>query len=584
MPTLTSAPVVRSAPASPAGLTRRQRLDRMFSAHWTEMTINRAKWSQLNDAVRPSRARWCATTSPMAPASQGRILNNVAGRSLRTWSSGAMGGLSNPATEWFELTTTDHALDQLSTVKVWLTDVRDRILSVMDRSNFYAEAEVVYADIALFGTASMAIEEDAETTVRCEAQAIGSYAIGHDNKRRVNRFFREWYETASSMAEKFGDKNLSGPVRNALARPEGTDRFLVRHAIYPNDDYSKSGGEVDATRKAWKECYWEPATTADTSDRFLLESGYDTFPLAVPRWGPISPAETYGMDCPGMLALGDILMLQEMERQGLNGLRKTVSPPTVSGPGWKNKQIYSVPGANNVEDGTQGDPTLREMYQIRLDLDRLERKIERVENRIEDAFFVNLMSPLLDRITDEAQQPTAAQSYIARDEQYGLLGPVIERMADDFHDPAIDRIFGIMWRRGEIPPPPEEMAGKPLRVRLRSRMVNAQKSQGVAAIERHFQFLASVATTVPQLAPMLDIADGDEAGRIHAAALGVPPSVTRDVDGTAAVRAARARQQQAAAMTEALPAVAGAAKSLGDTDMTKDSALTRLLGGAANGR
>lgn len=580
----TTAPKVRAvAPANAAGLTKRQILDRKFLAHWQERGQMVGQWQQVNDAMRPARARWIASTGVTAK-SQGRILNNIAGRSVRTWSAGAMMGLSNPASQWFEITTTDYALDQLAAVKAWRTDVRDRILAVMDRSNFYTEAEVIYADVAMFGTACMSIEEDSETTIRCTAHAIGSFAIGHDSKRRVNQFYREWSMTAAQMAEMFGRDALSEQVRTALDRPDDQARFTVRHAIYPNASYSATAGAVDSTRKAFAECYWEPASTSDASDRFLRESGYDAFPCPTPRWGPLAPDDVYGTDYPGVMALGDALMLNEMERQGLNGLRKMVTPPTVSGPAWKNKQIWSVPGANNVEDATQGEPTLRAMYEVALPLQFLEAKIERVENRIAEVFYVPLMTPLLDRLQQDNEQPTAAQAYIARDEQYGMLGPVIERMADDFHDPAIDRIFGIMWRRGEIPPPPIEAEGRPLRVRLRSRMADAQKSQGTTAIERHMQTLIAVAANAPQLAPILDTLDGDEAARKLGEARGVPPTVVRDEAQTAEVRRARAAAQQAAQTAAAAPGIAKAVESLGKTDMGKDSALTRLVGAAGAAR
>lgn len=571
-------PSAQTTPA--AGLTKRQRLDRRFSAMWSDMTPMRTQWDAILRAVT-GRSLASIQSTPR-PWSQGNILNNCAGRAYRTWRSGSIAGLMPSTQEWFELTTTIHELDQLQDVRVWRASARDRMLAAMDRSNFYAEAEGVCGYLGLLGTAAMSIEEDAETSIRCETYANGAYAITHDSRRRVNAIAREWLWSAEQIAGEFGKDQCSEQVRKALDEKNETAKFLVRHMVYPNDGYSAGASDVDATRKKFSECYWEPSTPTDAVDRFLREGGFDSFPFAVPRWGPLDPNNWYGVDYPGAMAHGDIQMLQEMERQGLNGLRKEVSPPTTSGPAWKNKQLYVVPGAHNVEDGTQGDPTVRAIYQVNMlaALDKLEAKIQRVEGRIEDAFYVPYLAPLLMRLMQQNEQPTAAQAYMVKDEQYGMLGPVIERVNDDFVDPCIDRIFGIMWRRGEIPPPPPAMRGAPLRVRLKSRMADAQKSVGVSNIERHMQFLTAMVAAAPQLAPVLDTFDADEAARIHAESQGVPPTVTRDEDATEALRATRAQAQQQAQVAEAAPQIAGAAKALGDTDMTKDSALTRLVGAA----
>ncbi len=41
-----------------------------------------------------------------------------------------------------------------------------------------------------------------------------------------------------------------------------------------------------------------------------------------------------------------------------------------------------------------------------------------------------------------------------RDEKLVMLGPVLERPHDDLLEPLIGRVFQIMARAGEIPPPP----------------------------------------------------------------------------------------------------------------------------------
>ena len=88
--------------------------------------------------------------------------------------------------------------------------------------------------------------------------------------------------------------------------------------------------------------------------------------------------------------------------------------------------------------------------------------MEQVRGEIRDHFFQPYLTAMLTRLAEEAQQPTLGQAYLARDEALAQFVSVIERFTDDFIDPAINRIFAILWRRGMLPPPPDSLQGKPL--------------------------------------------------------------------------------------------------------------------------
>jgi len=576
-------------PPDTSGLSKRQRLDKLHGALWQEMSPLRTKWALIGQTVLPSRPKWCVTSQP-APAF-GAILDNEAFRASRTMAAGFMSKLSSPYSQWFALTTMDATLDGMASVKRWLSDVRDAVLMVMERSNFYTEAETLYWDCGLFATAAMSIEEDAETVIRCETHAIGSYAIAQDSRRRVNHFAREWQDTAGNLAEAFGYDQLSAQAKRAITDKNETAKFTVRHMIYPNDGWDTQRSEYDATKKRFAECYWEPSSPLDDK-QLLREGGYDDFPVAAPRWGPLAAGEVWGNCAPGFATLGDALMLQEMERQTLNAYRKEVSPTLVGGPSWRNKTVYATPGAVNVEDGVQAGqkPSLQPMNEVRVRFDQIEAKMEQIRWRIRQGFYADIMAPIL---SDERnQRATAAEIYQTRDEQYGMLGPVVTRQSDDFHVPAIDRIFGIMARRSAadwavgrdselLPAPPPELQGRALRVQLISTMAQAQKSIGVTALERHMLFVGQMAGMYGQ--PALDNTDADEVIREHAQATGVPPKGTRSPEETAQVRDARAQQMAAQQAAAAAPQMADAAKKLSETKLNQDSALDALAQAGAGG-
>lgn len=583
MPATATKPIQKTS-----GLTKRQRLDRMHGALWTERGGMLAKWNTIGTNVLPSRPKWTATQGSQTAPAFGSILDNTAGLALRTLSAGLMSKLSSPSVKWMAVAPMSRALVDNANSMRWCDAATDAVLDTMEHSNFYTEAETLYSDCALFGTAAMAIEEDPETIIRCEAHPIGSYGIAQDSRRRVNTFAREWTWTAAQVLDAFGPEYLSDTVRQLIEADNEQVKVTIRHLIYPNPEWRPESAATDSKRKRFAECYWDISEQTD-SERFLRESGYDDFPLVVPRWGPLAAGDVWGNCQPGALAIGAVLSLNEMRRQTWNALRKQVSPVTVSGPAWRNKTIYSIPGANNVEDmATQGDPSLRAMYEVKIPYAEIEATMEQVRGEIRAAFFADIMAPIL--LDERNQRATAAEIYQTRDEQYGMLGPVVTRQSDDFHAPAVDRILGILvrlsqadWAAGNdsmyLPLPPVELQGEKLHVKLNSTLAIAQEGVAVTAIERHTLYAGQMIQLYGPAAGDND--DPDELMRLHAKATGVPPKGTRSRDESAQVRTVRAQQQAAAQAAAAAPGVAKAAKDLSETKLNQDSALDALAAAGA---
>ena len=60
---------------------------------------------------------------------------------------------------------------------------------------------------------------------------------------------------------------------------------------------------------------------------------------------------------------------------------------------------------------------------------------------------------------ERRQQAVRSATEIAerRDEKRVMPGPVLERLRDDLLEPLIGRVFQVMARAGQIPPPPSLM-------------------------------------------------------------------------------------------------------------------------------
>jgi len=141
-------------------------------------------------------------------------------------------------------------------------------------------------------------------------------------------------------------------------------------------------------------------------------------------------------------------------------------------------------------------------------------------------------------------------------------------------DPAIDRIFNIMNRRGMLPPPPEELQGQPLRVEYTSVMAQAQKAVGIGSIERFVGFIGNMtAAGFQQAADKLDV---DQAIDEYGDMLGVPTTITKSDEQVQAEREQRAQQQQAAQSLQIGTGAADIAKTLSQAGTGDPNLLTSI--------
>lgn len=156
-----------------------------------------------------------------------------------------------------------------------------------------------------------------------------------------------------------------------------------------------------------------------------------------------------------------------------------------------------------------------------------------------------------------------------------MLGPVIERLQSELHDPTIDRTFAIMLRAGMLPPPPQEIQGMNMKVDYISTLAQAQKMVGTQSIEETIAFAGNVAQVMPTI---LDNIDYDDAIREYAEMKGVPPTMMRTQEELQAIREQRAKEQQARELAAAMPQMAESAKTLSETQVNGGNALDAVMG------
>jgi hypothetical protein len=506
------------------------------------------------------------------------IINGTPTKAAGVLAAGMQGGLTSPSRPWFRLSLADTELLENEDVKSWLQFVRDLMLDVFARSNFYGSVHGIYEELGVFGTGAMLIEEDLDTVIRCKPYTIGEYYLGLSRLNRPEILYRRFTMTATQLISEFGKGNVSESVRKAVTDKQGESKFTVIHCIQPRNE--RDVGRVDSANMAFESVYFEEGSpenkTPDNEsrdDKFLRISGYRGNPFVAPRWSTIG-GQTYGR-CPGMDALGDSKQLQKMETKKLKALDKLVDPPMNAPPSLKKVGGGTiVAGGVNYVDVTQGQQSFSPAYQVQINLQDTAFEIDRVERRIERLFFNDLFLSII----AEEKTMTAREVIERSSEKLIMLGPTLERLQTELFDVIIDRTFEIMDNFGMIPPAPPEIQNFPLKVEYISILAQAQKLAGLTGIETLVGTVGGWASVNPEV---LDKIDFDEAVDEYGETIGTPAKLIRSDDDVAVIRQQRAQQLAQAQAQEQAAQMAETAQVASQTPVGggEDTMLDTLIGG-----
>jgi hypothetical protein len=568
--------------------SKRRRYEILRSQLESERSSFISHWRDLGDYILPRRPRFFTTDVNRGDRRNQKIIDSTATLAARTLQSGMMGGVTSPARPWFRLTTPDPGLSEYASVKDWLHTVTQRMIYTLLKSNIYNVLPITYADLGVFGTAAMSIEEDMENVIHCHSFPVGSYTIGKDARGAINVFHRDFRMTVRQVVERFSKRkpngdidwsNISDYVRNQWETDQTEAWVEICHIIEPNPEYDPN--KLHSKYKKFSSCYYERGSTNASSsnyltdsdpDRLLSEKGYDLFPILVPRWG-VTGEDVYGTSCPGMDGLGDIKQLQLGEKRGAEAIEKKIRPPMVAPTSMRNTRSSILPGDVTYTDVREGQQGFRPAHEVNISLVELENKQDQIRRRIQRCFYEDLFLMLA---TSDRRDFTAREIDERHEEKLLALGPVLEQLNQDLLDPLIDILFDIMNRQGLLPEPPQELQGVPLKVEYLSVMAQAQKYLSLSGIERYAQFAGQVAGMDPN---SIDKTDIDQLLDVYGDITSVPPGIIRTDDQVAAIRAQKQKAAQAQATAQMVEQGASAAKNLSQADLSGDNALTAMLQG-----
>lgn len=541
--------------------TERQKL----ASRWGALKSERESWmsvyQDITDNLLPYSGRYFVQDRNRGERRTGSIYDRTATGDLRILCAGLMAGMSSPARPFFNLTTFDAELDESAGVKRWLADVRRLMLMIFAKSNTYRALHNSYEELGAFGTSATVVLPNYKNVLHQYPVTTGEFAISTNAEGHVDTLYREFEKTVGQLHEEFGKENLSKTVQSLADQGKWDTWVPIIHAIEPRR--ARDAQKRDARNMRFKSVYWE---VGGDGDGFLRESGFHDFPALCPRWAA-SGGDIYG-NSPAMEALGDIRQLQHEQLRKSQGIDYMTKPPLQAPSSLKNGEINGLPGGFTFVDMTGPQGSVKNLFDVRLDLSHLLSDIQDVRQRIAGAFYSDLFMMI-------ASQPvgrmTATEVAERHEEKLLMLGPVLERLHGEILSPLIEITFARMVEAGIVPVPPKELQDVELNVEFVSMLAQAQRAVATNSIDRFVMSLGQVATIKPEV---LDKLDADQWADAYSDMLGIDPDMIVPGDQVAIIRRQRAEAAQAQQQAQQAQQMADTAAKLANARTDQPSALT----------
>lgn len=542
--------------------------------HFAQLKQERTSWEpawlEAQEYVAPQRGRGIRSSSSTEINSgrkdTSRRLSGVASRALGVLASGMQSGLTSKARQWFLLGHPDPELNRYQPVREWYGLVQEVLEGLFRRSNIYTAFLHTYNEMAAFGQGAVAMFSHPDKVLYCRPHTVGTYYLSCDARGEVDTFFYTEFLTAHHLVEEYGRENLPDLILSAYDTGRYNDRFEVVHGFlkYP-ERYDLRLRETHTVASV------HFLASTYNEDRFLRQTGYQTWPVMTPRWDVIDQ-DAYGWS-PTRDVIDDVKMLMAMERDAMKGTAKAANPPWRIPPEMDRRGLDTRPGALNVVSA-MSEHAVAPLFTQMPNLQQLQYKIDAVKQDIKDGYYNSLFLALL---SQDNPQMTAREVAERHEEKLLMLGPVLERIHLELLDPAIDRAFAIAWEAGLIPPPPGELEGEPTQVEYVSILSQAQKAVGVNRIEQSVSFLGSVSQVYPEARHLLNV---ERTVREYSNMIGAPAIIFRNSDEYSKAVQAEQQQQQMAQSAAVGESVSNSVRNLGSADPAN---VQELLSGGMGG-
>ncbi|WP_342753744.1 portal protein [Pantoea sp. MBD-2R] len=428
-------------------------------------------------------------------------------------------------------------------------------------ANFANQMSENYVSQGAFGNGCIFVDELPGKGTRYICYPLQEIYFEENYQGIVDLVHRKFTLTARQAVQQFGKDALPDNIQRA-AENTPMERYDFLHRVGPNDNVRYVNGEPVPGPDGMP---WSSLYISVSGNKIVRKGGYHTMPYCIGRYYK-SPGETYGRG-PGMTALPDIKVLNEMNKETLIGAQLANRPPVLVADDGALDAFSLVPGSiNSGAVSAQGNALAIPFNvgaQPQLGMEMMEQK----RQLINDVFLVTLFQILV-----QNTEMTATEAMLRAQEKGQLLAPTMGRIMSEQLGPMIEREVDICARMGLFPDPPQQLidAGAEFDIDYKSPLIRMQRADEGTGIAQTLQVAASLAQSDPKIMGLFKMGDIlREFGDIN----GMPKSLIMDADEEAQMQAQQIQQQQLQNVLQSAQPLAQAADSLASAQQKFNSPL-----------
>ena len=554
-------------------------------ARWSALEASRnywmSMWQNLATYVMPRKSYILNKQIGPNLDRETQLFDTTAVRANQIMAAGIMSYVNDPHSNWVQLSAPE-SLEEEEGVAEYFAECTEIILEELGRSNFYNTIHESHLDRGAFGTTAVFVDEGETSPLLFKTFDVGTFCASENHEGYVDTVLVKREMSVRQLVEAYGKDNVSDAVCKMYESGDGKNfdtKVEVVWEIRPRTEKERTRGKIDGPNKPFASVHVEWATK-----HVLRNSGFDEQPVFVSRFLKWQDS-VYGWS-PAWVALPDAKQLNFLQKQ-LDSLAELAAFPRVLVPEDMNGDVDLRAGGITYFDANNPNAVPREfLTQGRYDigLDRVKMK----QNHIEEAFNVPLFQMFAQEEAQRGGTPiTATQVRAMESEKLVLISPTYSRLTTELLIPIVKRVYGILARRGLLPPPPQSLIqlapnGEPYipepQVIFNNRMSIAVGTRSVQIIDEVVDRTVQLSSATGDMSP-LDNFDFDKIVREKTLANGGDPDFLRDPQQIAQIRQGRAQQAQQQAAMQQQAHQADIAQKLGSVkpDTAAGAELNRMM-------
>lgn len=543
----------------------KKQADILIEKYETQLSMRRnfeSYWQSLHDYFYIESPDVNASYYPGTELNSNFLFDASTLEAADVLASGFMNYLTPPTSKWFRLRHQDEELSKNKDINDFLEDCANEISHALNKSNFYNQVISSYKSSGVYGTSCLYEEEDMSEDIMFRNIPIKQTILIENSKGKVDEAFLEFEYTSRQAEHRWGYDALSDKMKEELRQgKESTHKhiFLLYIGYRWKREIEKQGKENMPWAAIW----------LDKDGRHIVdEGGYEEMPVMVHRFDK-RPGIPWGFS-PAMKSLPFARTLNAMAKTNLRAMMKQTDPPIAVPheafimPFNGNPRAINYYEKDSVSSPRDIFPTMN-YGNPEVGLTAVEYYAQKVK-----ALMYNDVFLAFQNLTKNMNNPEVIERI---NEKMTMLGPAVGRFTGEVLNPVIIRTFGILWRKGKLPSPPDELIDNPnYEIDYVSQLAQAQKRSELNSLSTALSMAGQMAQFVPEV---LDKIDGDKVIDSYWNITGATGKVLRDDQEVAAIR--EGRQQMQAAEQQAMIAKEAASAAKDGTDAELNMAKTREI-------